>query len=289
MGLFKRRRFVSVIGRKSAVPAGLFMKCMGCNQAVLRAEVEENLNVCTICGYHYRLSARERIEQLVDADTFEETHGNVETTDPLEFSVGEETYLEKIDQYKQKTALSEALVTGVAAIENTRTVLGVMDFGFCGASMGSVVGEKFCRAAENAVAENLPMVIVCCSGGARMQEGILALMQMAKTADAVRAMNEAGVPYISVVTDPTSGGVWASFASLGDIILAEPGAYVGFAGTRVIESALNVELPEGFQRSEYQFDNGFVDRVVKRKALRTTLGKLLRYLAPDPGAGPACD
>jgi len=257
------------------------MKCTGCNQAVYRAEVEDNLNVCPICGYHYKLSARERIRQLVDPDTFEETHAEIETCDPLGFSVDGESYLSKIEQDKERTGYHEALVTGLAAIEDTRTVLGVMDFQFRGASMGSVVGEKFCRAVEDAIGDSLPLVAVCCSGGARMQEGILSLMQMAKTAGAVRAMNEAGIPYISVATDATSGGVWASFASLGDIVLAEPGAYIGFAGTRVIQSALNAKLPDGFQRTEYQFENGFVDRIVKRSELRRELGRLLRYLAPQ--------
>jgi len=281
MAFLKRRRFVSVIGRKSGIPDGLFMKCAGCNQAVYRAEVEKNLHVCPICGHHYRIRARTRIEQLVDSGTFKEIHGSVETCDPLGFAVGEETYLQKIDQYKRKADFNEALVVGFAGIEETPIILGVMDFAFCGASMGSVVGEKFCRAAEDAIEHNLPFVVVCASGGARMQEGILALMQMAKTACAIQAMNQAGIPFISVVTDPTSGGVWASFASLGDIILAEPGAYVGFAGTRVIQSALKVKLPDGFQRTEYQFEHGFVDRIVKRGDLRPTLGKLMRYLAPQ--------
>jgi acetyl-CoA carboxylase carboxyl transferase subunit beta len=281
MPFFKRRRFVSIVGPKSRVPDGLWMKCPGCAQAVYRAEVEENFSVCPSCGYHHRISARARIQYLVDPDSFQETHTDVDTLDPLDFVVGEVTYLEKVKKAKEKTGITEAIITGIGAIEETRTVLAVMDFFFMGGSMGSVVGEKFCRAAEDAIREKLPFVTFSTAGGARMQEGILGLMQMAKTSEAVRALNEAGIPYISVLTDPTTGGVCASFASLGDIMIAEPNAEIGFAGKRLIEGALKVKIPEGFQTAEYQFQNGFLDQIVKRSEMRPFLGKLVRYLAPN--------
>lgn len=281
MAFFKRRRFVSVVGRKSVVPDGLWMKCSSCNQAVYRAEVEKNQQVCPACGHHYRINSVKRIEWTVDPGSFEETHAELNTSDPLNFTVGEVSYQQKIEKLQAATQLKEALITGFATIDGQRTVLVVMDSTFMMGSMGSVFGEKFCRAVEDAVRERIPLIAFAASGGARMQEGILSLMQMAKTSNAVRELNEAGIPYIVVLTDPTSGGVYASFASLGDIILAEPGAYIGFAGARLIEGALNVELPEGFQRAEYQFKNGFVDRLVKRSEMTPMLGKLIRYLSPQ--------
>lgn len=281
MPFLNRRRFIPVRGRRSIMPDGVWMKCVGCNQAIYRAEVEANLQVCPACGYHYRLTARKRIELTVDPDTFQETHQQVQTVDALGFAVGDVKYLDKIDAAKEKTGLNEAIVTGFAAIEQTRCVLGVMDFSFRGGSMGSALGEKFCRAAADAIRERLPLLVFSSSGGARMEEGILSLMQMAKTAEAVYQMNEAGIPFISVLTDPTTGGVYASFASLGDIIIAEPGAHIGFAGPRLIEGALKVKLPEGFQSAEFQFENGFLDRIVPRSEMRPFLGKLLRYLTPQ--------
>lgn len=280
MPIFKRKRFISYIGRKSAVPDGLWMKCAGCNQAIYKNDIEENQEVCPSCGHHYRVKAPKRIEITADPGSFEETHANIRTKDPLEFTVGGVHYLDKIEKARNATGLEEAILTGFATVHGVRTVLAVMDSTFIMGSMGSALGEKFCRAAEDAVRERVPMVLFAASGGARMQEGILSLMQMAKTANAVREMNEAGVPYISILTDPTTGGVYASMASLGDITLAEPGAYIGFAGARLIEGALKVKLPEGFQRAEYQFANGFVDRIVPRTEMRDTLGKFLQYLAP---------
>jgi acetyl-CoA carboxylase carboxyl transferase subunit beta len=282
MAFLKRRRFVSVIGRKSAVPEGIWMKCPSCNQVTYRAEVEENHMVCPMCGHHYRIDARQRIYLLVDPDSFEETHAGIESCDPLEFTVGEVTYLDKVRAAKERSGFTEAIITGNALVEGAPCVLAVMNFFFMGGSMGSVVGEKFLRAAQDAINNRVPLVLFAASGGARMQEGILGLMQMAKTSEAVRQLNAASVPFISVLTDPTTGGVFASFASLGDVILAEPGAEIGFAGSRLIQGALAVkELPEGFQTAEYQFKNGFIDQIVKRTELRTALGKLLRYLTPQ--------
>ncbi|MFP4191611.1 MAG: acetyl-CoA carboxylase, carboxyltransferase subunit beta [Candidatus Hydrogenedentota bacterium] len=278
MPFLNRRRFVSVIGRKSTVPDGVWIKCPGCKQAIYRNEVEQNLHVCPTCQHHYRISARRRIALIADEDSFEETHPGVETVDPLEFTVGNMTYQQKVEKAKSTHDIKEALVTGRCAIEENPAVIAAMDPFFMGGSMGSAVGEKFCRAARDAIHDRTPLVAFAASGGARMQEGILSLMQMAKTADAVRELNEAHVPYISVLTDPTTGGVYASFASLGDIILAEPKALIGFAGPRLIEGALKVTLPEGFQSAEYQLSNGFVDQIVPRNQLRTTVGKLIRYL-----------
>lgn len=199
---------------------------------------------------------------------------------PLGFTAAAEPYGERIARAKEQSGLNEALVTGFAAIGGVRVALGVMDPAFIMASMGSVVGEKFCRLIHDAITTRVPVIVFAASGGARMHEGILALMQMAKTADAVRQINEAGLPYITILTDPTSGGVLASFASLGDIVLAEPGAYIGFAGARLIEGALKIKLPEGFQRAEFQFENGFIDQIVKRIELRDFLVRLIRLIAP---------
>ncbi|MCP4641762.1 MAG: acetyl-CoA carboxylase carboxyltransferase subunit beta [bacterium] len=287
MAFLKRRRFISVVGRKSGVPDGLWMKCPGCDQPVIRNEVEENQWVCPLCCYHHRIPASLRIQYLIDPDSFEETHTNLISGDPLGFSIEEVgySYSDRVEKAKEKTGLTEALITGFARIMGASTVLGLMDFTFRGGSMGSALGEKFCRAVDDAVDRHLPLTLFTASGGARMEEGILSLMQMAKTSDAVRRLNEAGVPYITVLTDPTTGGVYASFASLGDITLAEPGAHIGFAGPRLIEGALKVKLPEGFQSAEYQFENGFVDRIVKRTELRALLGKLLQYLSPATPEG----
>jgi len=281
MAFFQRKKFGAAGARKNAIPDGLWMKCSGCKQTVYKNEVEENFQVCPSCGQHYRISARQRIAMITDPETFQETHQGISTSDPLEFSVGKETYLERIGRAREQSGLSEALVTGMASIENVRVALGVMDSAFIMGSMGSAIGEKFCRLVRDAVDARVPVVVFCASGGARMQEGILALMQMAKTSDAVRQINEAGLPYITVLTDPTSGGVFASFASLGDVIVAEPDAYIGFAGARLIEGALKVKIPDGFQRAEYQFDNGYIDEIVKRPELRAYLGRLLRCLAPE--------
>lgn len=286
MAFFQRKKLSGATPRTKSIPDGLWMKCPGCQDTVYRTEVEENMMVCPKCGYHYRLSARTRIALLSDPGSFQETHLNLETVDPLEFTVGEETYRERILRAKKQSGLQEALVTGFARIEGVRLALGAMESAFIMASMGSVVGEKFCRLADDAIRERIPLVAICASGGARMQEGILALMQMAKTADAVRRVNEARLPYITVLTDPTTGGVFASFASLGDIVLAEPKAYIGFAGARLIEGALNIKVPAGFQSAEYQLQNGFIDQIVKRSDLRSTLGRLLLYLTPAEHAAP---
>jgi acetyl-CoA carboxylase carboxyl transferase subunit beta len=286
MAFFQRKKLSGAARRTKSIPDGLWMKCVGCQQTLYRSEVEEQLMVCPKCDHHYRLGARARIASLCDPDSFQETHTTLDSADPLDFTVGSETYRDRVVRAKEQSGLGEALVTGTAAISGSKAALGVMDAAFIMASMGSVVGEKFCRLADDAIAARLPVVMVCASGGARMQEGILALMQMAKTADAVRRLNEARLPYLTVLTDPTTGGVFASFASLGDVVLAEPKAYIGFAGARLIEGALNIKVPQGFQSAEYQLENGFIDQIVPRAELRDVLGRLLRYLAP-PTPQPA--
>jgi len=261
------------------------IECKACKALLEPKAAEANRMVCPKCGRHFRAGARQRIEFTADPGSFEETHAHLRTADPLQFAVGGETYGQRMERAMKQSGLTEALVTGFAKIEEQPCVLGAMDSSFIMASMGSALGERFCRAARDAIERRWPLVLFAASGGARMQEGTVALMQMAKTADAVRQMKEAGRPYLSVLTDPTSGGVFASFASLGDIIVAEPGAYVGFAGTRLIEGAFKVKLPEGFQKSEYQFKNGFLDDIVPRPEMRAYLGRLLRYLSrPLPKA-----
>lgn len=284
MGFLKRQRFISVMGRRSNVPEGTWVKCPGCTQALYRAELEQNKFVCNHCNHHLRVTAKQRIEWIVDPDTFEERHDAIQSCDPLTFVVDEVnySYAKRVDQAREKTGLNEACTTGIARIGGRKTVLGVMDFNFRGGSMGSALGEKFCRAADDAIGEQVPFIMFSTSGGARMEEGILSLMQMAKTSDAVRRMNEAAVPYISVLTDPTTGGVYASFSSLGDLILAEPGAHIGFAGPRLIEGTFgNVTLPDGFQKAEYQFKHGFIDRIVPRSDMRETLERIIAHLSPS--------
>lgn len=264
-----------------SVPDGIAIKCEGCDQIVFARELERNLKVCPKCGHHHRVSAMERIAMTVDEGTFVETDSGLETVDALGFP----EYIGKLEKARDATGLREAMVTGEASIEGIPIVLGVADFGFMGGSMGSVYGEKVARAMERATEKRLPVVLFNASGGARMQEGLLALMQMAKTAAAVRRASEAGVPYISVLTSPTTGGVYASYASLGDVILAEPGAIVGFAGRRVGQQDAGVKLPTNFQTSEFQWEHGFVDRVVARKEMRRTLAFLLRFFVEGRGNG----
>ncbi len=289
MGFLKRKKVDDNEPRKTGIPDGLWVKCTGCQETIFRSELEDNAQVCPACGCHHRIGARRRIELTADPDSFQEINAMMETVDPLGFTAAGEPYGVRIARAKEQSGLNEALITGFARIQGVRTALGVMDGSFIMASMGSVVGEKFCRLVRTAIQERTPVVVFAASGGARMHEGILALMQMAKTADAVRQIHETGLPYITILTDPTSGGVLASFASLGDIVLAEPGAYIGFAGARLIEGALKIKLPEGFQRAEFQFENGFIDKIVKRTELPEFLGRLLRMLAPDSAKHPLPD
>ena len=251
---------------------GKWMKCDACKEILYKEEVHKNYSVCPNCGKHFRLSARRRIKQIADEGTFEEIGKDILTKDPLKF----DGYLKKVESLKEKTKIDEAITCGICKIEGQKVVLGVMDGNFLMGSMGSAVGEKIVLAAETSLKEKLPLILFCVSGGARMQEGIISLMQMARTSRAIAKLGEEGILYISVLTDPTTGGVTASFASLGDIILAEPNALIGFAGPRVIEQTIKQKLPDGFQRSEFLLERGFIDKIVERKDMKSILAKLIR-------------
>ena len=251
---------------------GKWVKCDSCKEIIYKEELHQNLSVCPNCGKHFRLSARRRIKQIADEGTFKEIGKDILTKDPLNFK----GYMKKVEGLKEKTKIDEAVKCGICEIERQKVVLGVMDGNFLMGSMGSAVGERITLAIETAIKKKLPLVMFCVSGGARMQEGIISLMQMAKTSSAIARLNDAGLLYISVLTDPTTGGVTASFASLGDIILAEPNALIGFAGPRVIEQTIRQKLPEGFQSSEFLLEHGFIDKIVERKDMKHTLGELIR-------------
>ena len=265
--------------RRDAYPPDLWTKCPSCGEMLFNKQLDKVLRVCPVCGHHFRLSAETRLEQLLDHGTFRERDGGLQSVDPLGF-VDQKSYPDRVAAAQLATGMRDAAVWGMGTIEGRRVAICVMDFGFMGGSMGTVVGEKVTRAAEAALAERVPLVIVSASGGARMQEGTLALMQLAKTVAALERLRAARVPYVSVMSDPTTGGVFASFAVLGDVNLAEPNALIGFAGARVTAGTIAQELPPGFQRSEFLFEHGFIDRVVHRSALRTELAGLLRFLVP---------
>ena len=272
--------------KKVNIAEGLWIKCDSCKEIVYRPEVDRAGRVCPRCGYPFRISARDRIALLADEGSFEERDVGVTSRDPLEFR-DTKRYTDRLKAARKSTGLEEAVLTGTARIGGAPVVLGVMEFAFLGGSMASVVGEKLTRAAELALQKRMPLIIVSASGGARMQEGILSLMQMAKTSAALARLAEEGVPYISLLTDPTTGGVTASFAMLGDIVLAEPRALIGFAGPRVIAETIRQPLPEGFQRSEFLLQHGQLDLVVERRELRETLRRILRFFATPPFApGP---
>jgi acetyl-CoA carboxylase carboxyl transferase subunit beta len=280
-----RRKDEAETGRKKVVIAeGLWIKCDSCKEIVYRAEVERAGRVCPKCRYAFRIGARERIAALTDGGSFEERDAGLVSTDPLGFR-DTKRYRDRLRAARDKTRLSDAVVSGIARIGSYPVVIAAFDFGFLGGSMGSVVGEKLARAIELGTDKHLPVVIVAASGGARMQEGILSLMQMAKTAVALERLSAAGLPYISVLTDPTTGGVTASFAMLGDVILAEPRALIGFAGPRVIAETIRQPLPEGFQRSEFLLEHGQLDLIVERHDLRPTLRRLLAFFADDAPSG----
>lgn len=265
------------IRKKRDVPDGLWMRCSGCEGVVYRKVVTENLEVCPECGHHFRLSARKRVELLTDPDSFEELFANIMPADPLGFEWRGLKYDEYLKDYQKRSGTSEGVLTGIGYIKGRRVALGVMNGEFIMGSMGSVIGEKLTLVIEKATESHLPLVIVCTSGGARMHEGALSLMQMAKTSAALARLDAAGGLYIAVLADPTTGGTTASFAMLGDVIIAEPGALVGFAGERVIANTIRQELPEGFQRAEFLMEHGFIDMIVKRTDLRSEIAKLIDY------------
>ena len=277
--LFGKPKYTVVkVSRKKSMPEGLWTRCEDCGEIIYNKTLEENLRVCSKCHYHFILSAPQRIELLSDKSTFKEFDSDLRSLDPLQFKGPKGTYPEKLKEDQMLTKLSEAALCGHAEIEGKKVVLGVTDSRFMMGSMGSVVGEKITRAIERSTKERLPLIIVSGSGGgARMQEGMLSLMQMAKTSAALAKQHDAGQLFISVLTNPTMAGVMASFAALGDVILAEPKALIGFTGPRVIEQTIHQRLPQGFQRSEFLLGHGLVDQVVHRKFLKSTITKLLEY------------
>ncbi|RAL27114.1 acetyl-CoA carboxylase, carboxyltransferase subunit beta [Thermoflavimicrobium daqui] len=276
--LFRKQRKYATIPSpqaKKEIPEGIMQKCSRCNTILIAKELEKNLKVCKSCGYHFSMSAPERIQATVDVGRFFEYDADLLSVDPLEFP----DYSKKLEKDQEKTKLNEAVVTGEGTIGGYPAVIGVMDSRFRMGSMGSVVGEKIARAAERATTKRYPFILFCASGGARMQEGVLSLMQMAKTSAAIEKMNRERVLFVSILTNPTTGGVSASFASLGDINIAEPGALIGFAGRRVIEQTVRQKLPDDFQTAEFLLKHGQLDMVVPRLELRDTLIKILEFHA----------
>lgn len=258
---------------KIDIPVGKWAKCEKCKEIIYKETLRENLSVCPNCGHYFRMHINKRLESIIDKDTYKKFDINIETNNPL----GLEDYPKKLKTLREKTGIEEAVATGTGKINGEEVVICIMDSGFLMGSMGIVVGEKITNAVEEAIKRKLPLIIFTASGGARMQEGIISLMQMAKTTSALTKLDKAGLLYISVLTDPTYGGVTASFASLGDIVLAEPGAMIGFAGQRVIEQTIGESLPEGFQTAEFLLEHGFIDKIVERKDLKNTLSTLISF------------
>ncbi len=277
MAWFKKQKSREAEGlKRPKIVEGMWLKCNHCREIVYRKEVDRNNKVCPKCDYHFPISVSERISMLVDLGTFKEWDSEVEPQDPLQFH-DSRSYRDRLKSQQEKTGRKDAIVIGEGVINGRKVVLGVFDFSFMGGSMGSVVGEKICRAVDRAVAARAPLVLVTTSGGARMQEGILSLVQMAKTSAAVAKLGEARLPLISILADPTFGGVTASVAMLGDVITAEPKALIGFAGPRVIEQTIKQQLPEEFQRAEFLLEHGMIDMIVERKRLKETLSTLLSH------------
>jgi acetyl-CoA carboxylase carboxyl transferase subunit beta len=278
MDVFEKPKITETKTKKRDIPRGLWVKCKSCGEMIFSKELLANLKVCAKCDYHFSMTAVERVASLADEGTFHEFDPDLVSVDVLKFT-GVAAYTDRLRTYQRQTGLRDAIITGLCKINGHDVSLAVMDFGFLGASMGSVVGEKVTRAIEKATELRIPVIIVSASGGARMYEGILSLMQMAKTSGALAIHAKAGLPFISVLTHPTTAGVMASYASLGDVIVAEPKALIGFAGPRVIKETTQQELPEGFQTSEFLRERGLVDIIAHRKQLRPTLGNLLEYFS----------
>ncbi len=280
MAWFRKPKYttIPVTQRKSETSEGLWIKCKDCGEMIYKKDWEDNLKVCPECNYHFRLNLQERIAIVLDKDSLQEDDINILPTDFLNFT-DSKSYKERLKIAQEKTKLNDAVITGTGTINGHKIVIGILDFNFMGGSMGSVVGEKLTRAIEKAISTKLPLIIISSSGGARMQEGIVSLMQMAKTSSAIARLDTSNILFISVLTDPTTGGVTASFASLGDIIISEANALIGFAGPRVIEQTINQQLPKGFQRAEFMLEHGLIDMVVSRKDLKQTLSQLLELLS----------
>jgi acetyl-CoA carboxylase carboxyl transferase subunit beta len=266
--------------KRVRIPGGLWVKCDFCKEIIYKKEVLRSGNVCPKCDYHFRIPARERLESLFDNGLYEEVDRNIQPTDPLGFK-DTKPYRERLKAYQDQTGLKDAVINAVGLVGGIPTVMSAMEYGFMGGSMGSVVGEKVARAAERSLEERRPLVVISASGGARMQEGALSLMQMAKIAAVLAKLHEESIPYVSILTDPTTGGVTASFAMLGDMNIAEPRALIGFAGPRVIEQTIRETLPEGFQRSEFLLEKGMLDLVVPRSELRNTLVRALKFMVRE--------
>lgn len=280
MPIFGKPKYTVVkVSKRKGVPDGTWMKCEGCGEMIYKKTLDENLKVCPKCNYHFVLGAHERIGMFFDEGTFEEFDKDMKPQDILKFK-GQKSYADKIEEDRLATGMEEAAITGEGRVDNRRIALGITDSRFIMGSMGYVVGEKITRITEFATENELPLVIISGSGGgARMYEGMISLMQMAKTSAALARHNEAGLLYISVLTNPTMAGVLASFASLGDVIIAEPKALIGFTGPRVIEQTIRQKLPEGFQRSEFLLEHGLIDMIVNRKNLKDTIAQLIDYMA----------
>lgn len=277
MAWFKKTKEIKT-DKKGKIPEGLWVKCDGCKEIVYKKEMEKNLKICPKCNYHFRISARERLKLLVDEGSFVEADENLVSLDPLHFK-DSISYKERLKESRKKSGLKEAIISGDALIKGHPVSLVIMDFSFMGGSMGSVVGEKVTRAAERALEKKQPFVAVSSSGGARMQEGIFSLMQMAKVSAAIGKLKDSGILYVSVLCDPTFGGVTASFATLGDVIIGEPKSLIGFAGPRVIEQTIKQPLPDDFQRADFLLDHGVIDMVLDRKNLKETLARLFELLS----------
>ncbi len=277
MEWFKRKPAPPPTERKE-IPDGLWTKCNSCGEIIYVRELEKDLWVCRTCSFHFRIRSTDYMDILLDADSFTEYDVGLLSLDPLQFKDSKK-YPDRIAEARKKTGRNDAVIAGIGAIDGRQVSFAIMDFSFVGGSMGSVVGEKIARAIERSLDRQVPLIIVSCSGGARMQEGILSLLQMAKTSGLLARLSETKIPYISVLTNPTTAGVMASYASLGDVIIAEPGALLGFAGRRVIEQTIGQKLPENFQTSEFFKDHGFLDKIVHRHELRKTVALLLDYLS----------
>jgi acetyl-CoA carboxylase carboxyl transferase subunit beta len=281
MAIFKKPTIKSHGRKKRDIPQGLFQKCPGCGEVVHEIELTQNLRVCPRCDYHFELSAKERLDNLLDPETFVEMDADLKSIDTLRFQ-GMASYKDRLKKYQQSTGLIDAVISGHGMINGYKVAIAVMDFSFLAATMGSVVGERITRTIEYGTSKRSAVIIVAASGGARMYEGMLSLMQMAKTSGALAQHAEQRLPYISVLTNPTTAGVMASFASLGDVILAEPKSMIGFAGPRVIKETTHQDLPEGFQTAEFLEEHGLIDMIVHRKRMREQISELLSYFSVAP-------